>query len=252
MRRAAIITAVLLMALTAALPLMSQRRVNPVKSASGALQGTNANRQEPDSLDLSQYASFKDANGREVLVDTVTGREVPDSIIAAATQSERKIPKMQQPLLYAAAVSVDIRDPIMRLFGQKYGLVEFSAELNLHNRYIPVVEVGLGQTDYRPEDNNYTFKVNTTPYFRIGANYNFLYNSNPDYMVFAGLRFGWSAFSYEVNDVTLNSSYWGETSTFNLPAERVADLHAGAFRTESENLRPHIHGMVPALQGQAP
>ena len=126
---------------------------------------------------------------------------------------------MQQPLLYAAAVGVDVWDPVMRLFGQHYGLVEFSGELNLHNRYIPVVEVGLGQSSYTPEDNNYTYKVPVTPYVRIGCNYNFIYNSNPDYMAFAGLRFGWSHFSYEVNDVRLSSDYWGESATFNLPRQ---------------------------------
>lgn len=206
---------------TTAPQLDAQRRITPVKSASGTLQGKNENRQEKDSLDLSQYVTVKDAGGRDILVDTVTGREVPDSIINAATQGP-KIPKMEQPLLYAVAISADIWDPVMRLFGQKYGLMEFSAELNLHNRYIPVVEVGLGQTSYRPEDNNYNYKVSPTPYFRIGANYNFLYNSNPDYMVYAGLRLGWSHFSYEVNDVTLSSSYWDETTTFSLPRQNAS------------------------------
>jgi hypothetical protein len=133
-----------------------------------------------------------------------------------------KIPKMQQPLLYAAAVGVDIWDPLMRVFGQHYGLVEFSGELNLHNRYIPVVEVGLGQSSYTPDDNNYTYKVPLTPYFRIGCNYNFIYNSNPDYMAFAGVRFGWSHFNYEVNNVHLSSDYWGESTTFNLPKQTAS------------------------------
>lgn len=212
----------LLLTLLLAASAGAQRRVNPVKSASGTLQGKNENRLGKDSLDLSQYATFKDASGHDVLVDTVTGQEVPDSVIAAANNQESRIPRMQQPLLYAVAVSADIWDPVMRLFGQKYGLVEFSAELNLHNRYIPVVEVGLGQTSYTPDDNNYTFRVNTTPYFRVGANYNFLYNSNPDYMVYAGLRLGWSHFSYAVDDVTINSSYWEENATFNLPRQNAS------------------------------
>lgn len=107
----------------------------------------------------------------------------------------------------------------MRAFGQHFGLIEFSGELNLHNRYIPVVEIGLGQADYTPDDNNYTYRVGITPYFRIGATYNFLYNSNPDYMVYAGLRYGWSHFSYEVNDVTLTDGYWDQSATFNLPRQ---------------------------------
>ena len=191
----------------------AQRRVNPVKSASGELQGKNENRQEGDSIDFSKLAHYHDDKGNVVYVDTVAGTEVVDS----TNLNTGKIPKMIQPLFYAAAVGVDVWDPLMRVFGQHYGLVEFSAELNLHNRYVPVVEFGLGATDYTPQDNNYTFKVPVTPYFRIGCNYNFIYNSNPDYMAFAGLRFGWSRFGYDIDDVRLNSDYWDETATFNVP-----------------------------------
>lgn len=193
----------------------SQRRVNPVKSASQGLQGKNENKNPADSIDYSKLAHMHDERGNVILVDTITGQEVPDTTATPQT----KIPKMHQPLFYAAAVGVDVWDPVMRLFGQHYGLVEFSGELNLHNRYIPVVEVGLGQSSYTPEDNNYTYKVPITPYVRVGCNYNFIYNSNPDYMAFAGLRFGWSHFSYEVNDVRLSSDYWGESTTFNLPRQ---------------------------------
>ncbi len=171
-----------------------------------------------DSIDYSKLAHIHDENGNVILVDTVTGTEIPDT----TAMPTGKIPKMQQPLLYAAAVGVDIWDPLMRVFGQHYGLVEFSGELNLHNRYIPVVEVGLGQSSYTPDDNNYTYKVPLTPYFRIGCNYNFIYNSNPDYMAFAGVRFGWSHFNYEVNNVHLSSDYWGESTTFNLPKQTAS------------------------------
>jgi len=217
-----LIKTLMILALTAGfiMPQLSQgqRRVNPVKSASQGLQGKNENKNPADSIDYSRLAHIHDENGNVILVDTVTGTEIPDT---TATPTG-KIPKMQQPLLYAAAVGVDIWDPLMRVFGQHYGLVEFSGELNLHNRYIPVVEVGLGQSSYTPDDNNYTYKVPLTPYFRIGCNYNFIYNSNPDYMAFAGVRFGWSHFNYEVNNVQLSSDYWGESTTFNLPKQTAS------------------------------
>lgn len=194
---------------------LGQRKVSPVKSASQGLQGKNENRNPGDTIDYSRIAHIHDDKGNVILVDTVSGVEVPDTTAAPVG----KIPRMQQPLFYAAAVGVDIWDPVMRAFGQHYGLVEFSGELNLHNRYIPVVEVGLGQSSYTPEDNNYTYKVPVTPYFRLGCNYNFIYNSNPDYMAFAGLRLGWSRFSYEVSDVRLASDYWDESTTFNIPRQ---------------------------------
>lgn len=206
----------IMLCLAIAQQISGQRRVNPVKAASAGIVGKNENRNPADSIDYSKLVRQQDANGNVILVDTVSGKEVPDTTSSASTG---KIPKMEKPLLYTASVGVDIWDPVMRMFGQHYGLVEFSGELNLHNRYIPVVEIGLGQANYTPDDNNYTYRVPTTPYFRIGANYNFLYNSNPDYMVYAGLRYGWSHFNYEVNNVTLTDAYWDETTEFNLPGQ---------------------------------
>lgn len=197
---------------------VAQRRINPVQNASKDLVGKNERRQEGDSIDTSHFIEKRDGLGNVVLVDTVKGVEVPDSI-ANGLEPGGEVPKMIYPLLHSASVSVDIWDPVMRLFGQHYGLIEFSGEINLHNRYIPVVEIGLGTTDYTPEDNNYTYRVPVTPYFRVGCNYNFLYNSNPDYLVMGGIRFGFSRFRYEVNDVTVSSAYWDETMTFNLPAQ---------------------------------
>lgn len=216
-KRIAVVLAVALGA-TALMPADSygQRRINPVKSASKGLEGKNENKNEADSIDYSKLVRSQDAEGNVVLVDTVTGREVPDT---THIETERKVPKMEKQLWYAAAVGVDIWSPVMRLFGQHYGLIEFSGEVNLHNRYIPVVEIGLGAASYTPEDNNYSYRVPVTPYFRVGMNYNFLYNSNPDYMVMAGLRYGWSHFNYEVNNVTLTDGYWNETATFNLPRQ---------------------------------
>lgn len=215
--RGLMFSAVLLTALAAVVPQgRGQRRVSPVVNPALNLQGKNENRNPADSIDYSNLAHYHDEQGNVILVDTITGKEIADTVAALQTS----IPKMKQPLLFGASVGVDIWDPVMRAFGQKYGLVEFSAELNLHNRYIPVVEVGIGEANSTPENQNFTYKVDPTPYFRIGANYNFLYNSNPDYLVYAGVRIGWSSFTYQVNDVRLNDDYWGENVTFNLPRQK--------------------------------
>lgn len=193
----------------------AQRRVNPVKSGSNNAFGVNENKVPGDSIDISRVTRVTDKNGNTVLVDTLTGVQMPDTLGGPQTM----IPKMIQPLIYSASVGIDIWDPIMRVFGQKYGLIEFSGELNLHNRYIPVVEIGVGQTNYTPAKNNYTYKVGVTPYFRIGCNYNFIYNSNPDYMAFAGVRFGFSKFNYSLTDVTLTNDYWGDPGVVAFPKQ---------------------------------
>lgn len=158
---------------------------------------------------------YHDENGNTVMVDTVTGQEWVDSTMLPPP------PKMKQPLLFAAEVGVNIWDPVMRIFGQKYGGLDFSAAINLHNRYIPTVEVGFGMADKTPAAMNFTYKSPLAPYFKIGADYNFIYNSDPDYRFVAGVRYGFSAFSFSVNNVSFDDSYWGETGTINFPSSNV-------------------------------
>ena len=199
-----------LLCVSAVLPLKAQRRISPVRPATGV----NLAKEVTDSLNRKNLMETTDAAGRTVLVDTITGKEVADTLGVSGP----KVPRMIQPLLFSATVGLDIWDPVMRLFGQKYGLGEISAEVNLHNRYIPVVEIGLGETNYTPDRKNYTYQVKTTPYFRIGANYNFLYNSNPDYMAYAGLRLGYTPFNYSLRNVTIADGYWQQTQTVDFPS----------------------------------
>lgn len=208
--------AALLICLAALTPVGAQRRVTPVKSTGGTrITGTNENSASTDSIVRSRLVERVNDDGRKVLVDSVTGVEVNDSIPEGAPLG--RVPKMLNPLLFSASVGVDIWDPLMRIFGQKYGLIGFSASMNLHNRYIPVFEAGLGMANDTPANQNYTYHGYPAPYFRLGMDYNFLYNSNPDYKFVAGLRLGWTNFKYQLRDVELDDPYWGTSQTINFP-----------------------------------
>ncbi|MDE6134008.1 MAG: hypothetical protein K2F79_00335, partial [Muribaculaceae bacterium] len=113
---------------------------------------------------------------------------------------------------------------------------------SLHNRYKPVIEIGLGTANATPSGMNYTYRSPTSVYFKIGANYNFLYNSNPDYSFFAGLHYGISPFSYSVTDISLDSPYWDETQIFSIPSRRVT---AGWLEV-SIGLRVKLWGPISA------
>ena len=158
---------------------------------------------------------YRDETGHTVMVDTVTGEEWVDSTLLP------KPPKMKYPLMYRIEVGVNIWDAVMRIFGQKYGLVDFSAALNMHNRYIATVEAGIGTAHKTPETMNYTYVSPLAPYFKVGADYNFVYNSSPDYRFVAGLRYGISMFSYRLEDATFNQEYWGQTGIIPFPSQRV-------------------------------
>lgn len=195
----------------------AQRRVTPIDTPATATQHINENKANGDSLDRSRLVEMTDSRGNKILVDTVTGKEFIDS---AAIEKAKNV-KMKYPLLHSATVSLDLFTPAMRAFGTKYGLGEVAAEINLYNRYIPVLEFGLGQAENTPDDNNYTYKSAISPFFRIGMNYNFFYGSNPDYMLMIGLRYGFSPFKFEVTDISQQGGYWNEPMTYNIPSQSV-------------------------------
>lgn len=193
-----------------------QRRVTPITTGATTTQSLNETRGDTARINAARRASsshYHRQDGAIVYIDTVTCEEWIDSAAI------RRATRMKYPLLHAVNIGVDLWNPIMRAFGQKHGLVGFSADVSLHNRYYPTFEAGLSTAKNTPAGFSYTYRSPMSPYFKIGADYNFLYNSNPDYKFFAGLRYGFSPFKWAVDDVTLNSPYWQEDAKFNIPAQ---------------------------------
>lgn len=216
-----------------------KRRVNPVNNAATRTQHNNdAQGDTARMLERRRQRSihYHDENGNTIMVDTVTGVEWVDSTMLPSP------PKMVQPVLYAVEVGVNIWDPVMRIFGQKYGGFDISAALNLHNRYIPTFEAGIGMAKNTPSNMNFTYVTPVAPYFKIGADYNFIYNSDPDYRFVAGVRYGFSTFSYRLDNVTFDDSYWGQSGSIAFPRQNVT---AGWFEI-GIGLRVKIAGPISA------
>lgn len=192
----------------------SRRHATPITSAATTTQAINETREDTSRINAAFRARsthYHRDDGAIVYVDTVTGTEWVDSTTITS------LPKMKYPLLVDATIGVDIWDPVMRAFGQKYGLTSFSVDLNLHNRYFPVIEVGLGNASDASSDRDFHFKSPMSVFFKIGANYNFIYNSNPDYKFFAGLRYGFAPFKWGIVSATPAPGYWGDTPPFSIP-----------------------------------
>lgn len=195
---------------------LSQRRITPVTPNSNAIPAKDRKKESPvkkQDDSKKNLVEFRDTEGNVVLVDTISGQEYIDSTAIAQKN------KLDYSLLHEVTIGVNLWDPLMRCFGQKYGGTEISGELSLYNRFKPVIELGFGTADYTPEDGNYTYKSSIAPYFRIGMNYNFLYKSKPDYQFYAGVRYGYTSFSYELTDIHPVSDYWQESHLFNIPKQ---------------------------------
>lgn len=99
-----------------------QRRATPITTAATTTQAVNETRDDTARINAARRARsthYHREDGTTVYVDTVSGEEWIDSTAI------RSIPKMKYPLFVDATVGVDIWDPVMRLFGQKHGLLGF-------------------------------------------------------------------------------------------------------------------------------
>jgi len=204
--------------LTAATP-SQRRRVSPVETAATQTLSVNETANDTSRINAKRRAAanmhYVNKNGFTVYVDSVTGEEWIDSTVIT------RVPKMEFPLWHSVSVGLNIWDPMMRAFGQHYGIAEVWGELSLHNRYRPRIEIGLGTAKNTPKDGNFTYRSPVSAYFRIGADYNFLFNSNPDYSFTAGLRYGLSSFSYSVDNISINTPYWGEYERVSIPSQHA-------------------------------
>lgn len=176
------------------------RRITPVKP------GTNT------------VLSPKKGTSDEVIQQYLMG----DTASAAATEQRDSLKKVypHYPLLTDVTFGVNILDPLLALFGQKYGGVDVNATLNLWNRVQPVLDLGVGWAKYTPDEHEFTYRGKLSPYVRFGVNYNFLYKSDPAYKVFLGVRGGYSFFNYEITDVKYDNSYWGESGKFDITGQK--------------------------------
>ena len=195
----------------------AQRRISPVETPATQTKAVNLNPKDttetPDPSKMPNLVHFHDEKGNVVYVDTVTGKEFIDS-----TKIKKKA-DFTYPLFDEVTIGVNVWDPIMRCFGQHYGLIDVWGELSLYNRFKPIFEIGLGQASHKPDGGSYKYKSNIAPYFKIGANYNFLYDKTKEYQIYGGLRYGVTPFSFEVNDVIIDNPYWGEEYTSNIPSQ---------------------------------
>lgn len=203
----------------AALQAVAQRKITPITTSATTTQPINELENDTARINAKMRASmvhYHDDNGNIIYIDTITGREWRDS---TAIVEAKKV--MKYPLMHSASVGVDIWNPVMRAFGQKFGLIDFMASVSFHNRYKPVFETGLGQAHDTPADNNFTYKSPLSWYFKLGMDYNFLYNSSDAYQLLGGIRFGLSPFAYSLDNITIPSSYWDVTAQTTIPSQHV-------------------------------
>lgn len=127
-------------------------------------------------------------------------------------QENKKITIIEEapiPLYQGTYIGVDVFGLGSKFLGSSTTSSEVSIEVNLKNRFIPTVEIGYSETDATNDETNIHYKT-AAPYFRIGMNYNALFKKThlPGYL-FAGVRYAFTSFSYDVEAPPLVDPTWG-------------------------------------------
>jgi len=110
------------------------------------------------------------------------------------------------PLFRGVAVSFDLVGAAQLAFSS-YGQYEAALRVNLKDKYFPIVELGYGKAD--AEDVATTLKYTTSaPYGRVGMDFNVMKNKHDDYRVYAGLRYAYTSFKFDVSGDDMTDPVW--------------------------------------------
>lgn len=115
-----------------------------------------------------------------------------------------------------------------------YGEYEATLRLNFKNKYFPLIEWGVGNADCKGESTQLHYKTHS-PFGRIGLDYNLKKDKRSKNRIFIGLRYGFSAFSYDLTGPDLVTPHWNTQTPFHhTDIKGSAHWGEGAFGLETQ------------------
>lgn len=116
------------------------------------------------------------------------------------------------PLWRGFQVKVDIVGPIQKAVSS-YGQFEAGIRFNLKDKYFPVVELGYGKADENNDVTQITYKT-SAPYGKLGIDFNVMKNKHDIYRLYAGVRYAYTSFKFDVDHAPLTDPVWGGRAPF--------------------------------------
>ncbi len=138
-----------------------------------------------------------------------------------------KVDGLDVPTYNGLSLGVDLFGIGNKLFGGDYISSELSLNANFKNRYFPVIEIGYGHIDMTDDNYNIHYK-SAAPFARIGLDYNTMAKKMQVGYLTVGLRYGFTAFNYDVSSPDLKDPIWQGT----LPYEHTG-IHSTAHWLEA-------------------
>jgi hypothetical protein len=111
------------------------------------------------------------------------------------------------PLYNGVDIGVDLWGVGGSLLGSDFLSSEVVLDVNLKNRFFPVLELGYGRTD--TWNDNGTHYRSAAPYVRVGMDYNVFFKKKARNYLFVGLRYAVSSFTYDVTTLAIDDPVYG-------------------------------------------
>lgn len=115
-------------------------------------------------------------------------------------------------LLNGFAVKADIVGPI-QLAVSDYGQYEAALQINLKDRYFPVIELGYGKASHTDDATQVGYETKA-PFGRVGVDFNLLKNKHDMYRLYAGVRYAFTSFEFDITHPGVTDPVWGGTSPY--------------------------------------
>lgn len=144
------------------------------------------------------------AGHAQVTTDTLAADRVRGIQYA---EDEKPLTARDLPVFCGFSVSADLAGLFMTQVAQ-YGQYEAAVRLNFKETYFPVFELGIGSTDHTDETTEQHYRAHS-PYYRVGCDYNFLKDKRGRNRLYGGLRYGYSAYQFDLDAPAITDPVWG-------------------------------------------
>ena len=118
------------------------------------------------------------------------------------------------PLWRGIQVKADLMGAVQRGLSST-GQYEAGVRANLKDKYFPVVEIGLGQADNTDLSTSTHYKT-SAPYWKVGMDFNIMKNKHDIYRLFAGVRYAFTSFKFDIDRPNVTDPVWGDEVPFSL------------------------------------
>lgn len=129
-----------------------------------------------------------------------------------------KEPVVEIPTYQGVNVGFELGKPLLGLLSINKGY-SVKADVNLKNTWFPTLEVGYSSYDKTAESG--TRCLASGNYLKIGLNKSLVYlGDKAQNMFYAGVHYGFSSFTYTLNNLSWYDNYWGENALTDVTDQR--------------------------------